>query len=119
VQPADPDDAPEAVDERTRSVELARTGEHREVGVVVEGALDRGEPGRRAHRVGVDACEKVAARRVEPGRGGAWDAGDRLDHDPRTGGAGDGSRVVGAAVVDDDDLIRLPGLRGERLEAAC
>src|SRR6266545_1003581 len=54
----------------------------------------------------IHKCQQIAARCRDTGRARVAIAAPWLDNDPRTGPPGDAGRVVGRAVVDDEQLVR-------------
>ncbi len=113
---ADVDDAAEPAHEAARPVEVAGAGHGGRAAGGVEQVLDALQPDRRRNRVGVEPCEDVTCCRVEPGDRRRQDAANRLRDDARTASSSHVGTVVGAAVVDDDDLVGGPGLRGQRIQ---
>ena len=103
-------------------VELVEVA-HRHLGVLAQGRLkQRGEHARVHRVVGVHEADPLPARHVEPGVAGVGQPPVGLVDDPHAPVAGrelvaDGGAAVGRAVVHQDDLEVLVGLREDGLHA--
>ena len=89
-----------------------------QIGDFREGALQRGEKARLQQHVVVEQADVgvAGARDAAIDRAGEGERGGRVDHlDLRVSGGEPGGRVVGAAVIDDDNLARGLGENAREL----
>lgn len=104
--------------DRSAAVERAGPGERAERRVGVEAVCEALDPIGRGPRVGVEPADDVAGRGIESARCRAENTVFGLDHGDGAMGRGDGLRVVGRSVVDDDHLVGGAGLRCQIGQAA-